>query len=309
MTARVGAIAMLLTTTTISGQAQADHECFVFARLKDAAPFVSDAAECAVPASPASTFKIPHALIALQTGVIQPTSAFKWDGTAYEYETWRRDHTLDTAIKWSVRPVFDRTARLIGRTRMREALASFGYAADAFDGDGTTFWVDGDLVVSPLEQLAFLRRFFANNLPVDARHLSVVREALRTPPGEITLGAGVRPFVLDWPGATIVRAKTGNTTVKGERVSWLIGALELNGETWVFAARARARGTLAPTAGADVARRGLNASAPKPASARRAVTVDDLMAHAGSLADLARQSAAEDRASTRCTTSARSLIV
>ena len=193
-------------------------------------------------------------------------------------QTWRRDHTLDTAIKWSVRPIFERTARLVGRTRMREALASFGYAADAFDGDGTPFWVDGDLVVSPLEQLAFLRRFFANNLPLDARHMSVVRDALRTPPGEITLGVGVRPFVLDWPGATIVRAKTGNTTVKGERVSWLVGALELNGETWVFAARARSRGTLAPTAGADVARRGLNASAPKRASARRAVTVDDLMA-------------------------------
>ena len=45
------------TSLEAARQAQADHECFVFARLKDAAPFVSDAAECAVPASPASTFR------------------------------------------------------------------------------------------------------------------------------------------------------------------------------------------------------------------------------------------------------------
>jgi 2-keto-3-deoxy-L-rhamnonate aldolase RhmA len=38
--------------------------------------------------------------------------------------------------------------------------------------------------------------------------------------------AGVHDFPLRWSGETIVQVKTGNGTVNGEQVSWLVGALE-----------------------------------------------------------------------------------
>lgn len=243
-------------------QAREEGECFILARLDASGPSVSDPYECRVKTAPASTFKIPHALIALQAGVITPETVFRWDGTTLPFESWHRDHTLDSAMQWSVLPYFQHTARLIGEKRMRAGLSRLAYAADTFEREVSVFWLDGDLVVSPLEQFEFLRRFFARTLPAEARHLSAVENAMRMPPGQIVLAAGANPFALDWPAATIVRAKTGNTTVNGERVSWLLGALLLNNVDYVFVARARSRRSLGPTAGAEVARRGLNASVP-----------------------------------------------
>ena len=56
----------------------------------------------------------------------------------------------------------------------------------------------------------------------------------------------------------MVRAKTGNTTVNGERVSWLVGWVEHDRAVTVFAGRIRSTSPLENTAGAEVARRGLN---------------------------------------------------
>lgn len=236
------------------------RECVILGVL-DAAPSISDAAECARATSPASTFKIPHALIALDTGVITPETAFEWDGAADDFEVWRRAHTVDSAIRWSVLPFFRRTARLIGRQRMAERLAALGYAADTFERDSDAFWINGDLVVTPLEQHAFLRRVFAAQLPIGATHLATVRTALRMPPGQVTNAAGTHGFALDWPEPVAVFAKTGNTQVDGEAVSWLVGAVESGGTTHVVVARVAAPPLLPGTAGLALARRALNAYA------------------------------------------------
>jgi beta-lactamase class D len=237
-------------------------ECFIEAR-PGARPYVSDEQECRRATVPASTFKIPHALIALDTGVVTRDTIFKWDGRKYTNDSWHRDHTLTTAIRWSVLPFFQHTARQIGRERMRRGLAMLHYAEDTFDGDIDAFWLNGDLVVSPREQFAFLSRFVRGTLPISRAHLSTVLEAMRMPQGEVLMAAGAHPFELTWPAGTVVRAKTGNATVAGERVSWLIGSLELESRQHVFVARLRFAGTLPPSAGADLALRELNTRTPR----------------------------------------------
>lgn len=43
---------------------------------------------------PASTFKIPNALIALEEGIIRDTNQIvKWDGHEWPVKTWNRDQT------------------------------------------------------------------------------------------------------------------------------------------------------------------------------------------------------------------------
>jgi beta-lactamase class D len=233
-------------------------ECFILAQ-PGARPYVSDAAECGHATSPASTFKIPHALIALDTAVVRADDVVRWDGGDVAHESWRQDHTLATAIQWSVVPYFQRTARLIGRERMRRGLAMLHYADDSFERDVDAFWLDGDLVVSPQEQFAFLGRLARGTLPLSRAHMATVLNAMRMPRNEVLMAGGAHPFALAWPDGTIVRAKTGNTTVAGERVSWLVGALELDGRQHVFVARVRSSGTLPSSAGADLALRELNA--------------------------------------------------
>jgi beta-lactamase class D len=254
----VALVAGAVATSPAPSAADAAAECIVIGAL-GAPPTSSDAAECARPTAPASTFKIPHALIALQTGVVTSATIVEWDGATGGSDLWQRSHTVDSAIRWSVLPFFQRTARLIGRDRMRQGLTSLAYAADTLDGDLSTFWLTGDLAVTPLEQYAFLQRFFARQLPIDAVHLDTVRRALTMPAGQVTNAFGSHPFVLGWTDPVAVRIKTGNTSVNDERVSWAVGAVESRGRDTLVVARVRSSAALDGTAGLEAARRALEA--------------------------------------------------
>jgi hypothetical protein len=144
-------------------------------------------------------------------------------------------------------------AAFIGRERELEHLRAFRYGSASFTHEVTRFWLNGDLTISPIEQVAFLRRLFSYELPVDRRHIDTVKTALIMPGGKLSNASGLHDFALQWPTDTIVRVKTGNGTVNGERVSWLVGALESSGRQYVFASRARsATRSLNTTAGADL---------------------------------------------------------
>jgi beta-lactamase class D len=253
-----GVLAMAALARPISA-ARGTHECVLIQALDRGVPFVSDAAECAVKSAPASTFKVPHALIALETGVVTDPLAFvSWDGTKYPYPEWEKPHSLDSAMKNSVLWFYQQTAGLIGRERMLASLKQLGYGTDTYEGEQTSFWLNGDLAVSPIEQLDFLSRFVTGRLPAKTSSIDAVKAAFRMPPGAITNASGTHPFGLTWPGPLVVHAKTGNTTVAGERISWIVGYVESSARSTAFVARVRAGGDLSPQAGADLALRTLN---------------------------------------------------
>ena len=238
-------------------------ECVLLLPLDAETPYVTDPDECAVPTAPASTFKIPHALIVLDTGVVSdPLERVARDGAKQPFPTWERDHSLDSAMKSSVVWFFQRTAALIGRERMKQSLTELGYAQDTFEDDVTSFWLNGDLVVSPDEQLRFLHRLVRYELPVDRRIIDAVKAAFTMPPGKITNAAGVHDFGLTWPRLRVLRAKTGYTRVGDERVSWIVGHIETDARQFVFVSRVRAQEDIPPTASIDLALRVLNARRP-----------------------------------------------
>lgn len=104
---------------------------------------------------------------------------------------------------------------------------------------------------------------FSYDLPVDRQHVDSVKTAMTMPSGKLSNAMGLHDFALQWPADTVLRLKTGNGTVNGERASWLVGALETGGRQYVFASRARsATRTLDTTAGADLALRVLNSITP-----------------------------------------------
>jgi beta-lactamase class D len=118
----------VLAPSTVTAQTGLS-ECVVVQPLDGSARYVSDPAECTVKTSPASTFKIPHALIALETGVVpSPLEIVNWDETLQPFREWERGHSLDSAVKWSVVWFFQRTAEWIGRQRMLEYLEKLGHA-------------------------------------------------------------------------------------------------------------------------------------------------------------------------------------
>ena len=191
---------------------------------------------CRTRVSPQSTFKIPHALAALDAGVISgPSSSFSYDGSTQFFETWRRDHTLATAMRFSVVWWFQRLAERLGAARERDYLRRLAYGnADPSSGL-TTFWLGGSLTISPEEQAQFLLRLYGDKLPVSQHAIRTVREVLVQPAGMVVNANGEHPFGGAWPPGTVLSAKTGRGTDRsGRAVRWLVGHVSRERRSWVF---------------------------------------------------------------------------
>src|SRR5207253_9133030 len=127
---------------------------------------------------PASTFKIPNALIGIEVGSIaDENEVFRWDGKPKVRAAWERDHTLATGMRESVVWMFQEVARRTGKERMREWLDRLEYGNRGMKGGIDLFWLQGRLRVSAMEQVDFLRRLAEGELPMSQRSQRLVRNA------------------------------------------------------------------------------------------------------------------------------------
>ena len=195
------------------------------------------ATSCSVRVSPQSTFKIPHALAALDAAVLADESAvLKYDGHPVDQALWATDHTLVTAMRFSVVWFFQEMARRLGADRERKYLNAFDYGNKDASSGLTTFWLGGSLAISPEEQIEFLNKLYGNRLPVSARAVEIVRRVLVQPSGAVTNATGEHPFARPWPSDAIVSAKTGSGPTADRRaVRWLVGHLRRGAREWLFA--------------------------------------------------------------------------
>src|SRR5258708_36755126 len=100
---------------------------------------------------PASTFKIPNPLIALETAVVADPDkdVFKWDGVTRPVEGWNHDHTLRSAIAASAVPVYQEIARRIGAERMQKYVDLFEYGNRDIGGRIDQFGLPVKLAIDP----------------------------------------------------------------------------------------------------------------------------------------------------------------
>jgi len=203
------------------------HSCFILDEI-GRGEVRREGDGCAVRAPPASTFKIPHALAALDAAVVAGADApFAYDGSAQPFETWRRDHTLASAMRFSVLWAFQRIAQQLGVERERDYLRKLSYGNADASGASTTFWLDGALSISPEEQRDFLLRLYRDELPVKRSAMETVRRILVQPKDSVVDARGEHPFP---SGGATLSAKTGG--VSGVR--WLVGHVRRGGRAWVF---------------------------------------------------------------------------
>lgn len=140
----------------------------------------NDKIRCETAFLPASTFKIPNALIALDTEVVQDadTEIFKWDGVRRPFDAWNRDHTLRSALAASAVPVYQEIARRIGPERMQKYLDAFEYGNRNIGGGIDRFWLTGDLRTNAFQQIDFLDRLRRGVLPASNRAQEITRNIL-----------------------------------------------------------------------------------------------------------------------------------
>jgi beta-lactamase class D len=196
---------------------------FVGYKIDDYLVIASDAERSGEAKLPASTFKIPNSLIALETGVVgdPDKDIFKWDGVVRSIEAWNRDHTMRTAIAASAVPVYQEIARRIGAERMKKYLDQFEYGNCDIGGGIDQFWLTGNLRIDPVEQIDFVDRLRRGVLPVSKRSQDLVRDIL--PVTKV--------------GDTVIRAKSGLLGAEQGKPSlgWMVGWAEKGSAQTVFA--------------------------------------------------------------------------
>lgn len=130
--------------------------------------------------SPASTFKIPHTLIAFETGVVSSAEdVFHYDGAPRPLKAWQRDMTLREAVATSNVPVFQAIARRLGLGRYRYWIDRLDYGNCTIDEPVDRFWLDGPLEISAEEQVRFLALLAFGQLPASAASQTLVRDLIR----------------------------------------------------------------------------------------------------------------------------------
>lgn len=156
--------------------------------------------------SPASTFKIPHTLIALDMDVVRDEfHVFTWDGVERSFSGHNRDQDIRSAMRVSALWVYERFAETISEKRAKSYLEGIEYGNADPSTDGGAYWVYGNLAISAHEQIAFLRRLYRNELPFKVEHQRLVKDLI----------------IVEAQPNWILRAKTGWDGQVGWWVGWV----------------------------------------------------------------------------------------
>lgn len=224
-------------TIVIKDERGASSKTFVYNKYRSTVRF-----------TPASTFKIPHTLFALDSGAVKDEfQVFKWNGEINEIPSHNQDQNLRLAMRYSALWVYRGFAKEIGERKATSYLQQIKYGNQSAVIKVRDYWVNGGLEVSAIEQVEFLQKLYRNELPFKLEHQLLTKDIMIT-------GAG-----LDW----IMRSKTG----LGQQVGWWVGWIELPSGPVFFAVNIDTPNRMADTHKREaIGREVLNAIGALPAS-------------------------------------------
>jgi beta-lactamase class D len=176
--------------------------------------------------STASTFKILNSLISLEEKAIAGKEAvLKWDGHIHSFPDWNRDQTLESAFKVSCVWCFQELARRVGADTYRRYLRDTTYGELREPFSETSFWLDGSLQISAIEQVNFMKKVHRRTLPF-------------SPPSYDALN---QIMLVEQTPAFTLRAKTGWAMQENPQIGWYVGLIETPADVWAFATNIEVR--------------------------------------------------------------------
>lgn len=170
---------------------------------------------------PASTFKVPNSLIGLSVGAVKSVDEIvPYTGSPDPFvKSWAKDMGLREAITVSNVPIYQELARRIGLERMRDGILSMGYGNEEIGTAVDSFWLDGPLKISAMEQTQFLAGLARGVLPFPKDIQKSVREIILLEKGN------------GWE----LHGKTGWQNAPGKGVGWWVGWVQKDGRVYAFA--------------------------------------------------------------------------
>ncbi|MBX8811571.1 class D beta-lactamase [Pseudochrobactrum algeriensis] len=237
---RSAALLAFALTSGTSFQAQAGEKGIVTecAVVMDAATqkILSRKGVCDKRFTPASTFKVPLAVIGYDKNILRSEHDPVWQWKP-EMEAPERDRIavdparwLEQSVVWYSREI----TKQLGQKQFSEAVAALDYGNKDVSGragkkDGLTgSWIGSSLEISPDEQVQFLNKLVHETLPVSKQAQQKTKAAMTV----FTSEKGWK--VTGKTGAA--RLRDANGKFAGEqRLGWFVGWAEKDGRQLVFA--------------------------------------------------------------------------
>ena len=170
---------------------------------------------------PASTFKIPNSIIALELGIMENDSTMiYWDGKPKYQKRWEQDLSFKDAFHASCVPCYQEIARKIGAKQMKKFTASFNYGELVFDSTNLDmFWLEGDSKISQFQQIDFLKTFNEEQLSISNRTQEIMD----------------RLMIIEQNSNYTLRGKSGWSVQNDTDNCWFVGYIETENDTHYFA--------------------------------------------------------------------------
>jgi len=167
---------------------------------------------------PASTFKIANSLIALECKAVRDVDeVIAWDSVKRFIPAWNGDQNMRTAFRYSVVWFYQELARRIGQKQMNEWVRKLKYG-NMHAGPGVDdFWLQGDLRITPMQQVDFLHRLMEEDLPVKKKNIAAVKDIM----------------IEEKTDRYTLRTKTGWADAD-RSIGWYVGWIEIGDKNYIF---------------------------------------------------------------------------
>lgn len=239
--------AALAGLTLIAPARAATTLCTLIADLSTGAMLLDQGEGCDTPTTPASTFKVPLAVIGFDSGFLadanNPVLPFQQGYADWGGDEWRQPTDPRRWMDYSVVWYSQRITHALGAATLARYATAFSYGNADFAGDPGAdngldrAWISSSLKLTPREQLAFVTRLFNRQLPVSAAAMEstiAILQPRSTADGWQLLGK---------TGSAFPRKADGNLD-RTRGWGWYVGAARKGDTTLVFVRLTQNDGTI-----------------------------------------------------------------
>jgi beta-lactamase class D len=156
-----------------------DSACFEMIDNTHDQAFIYNLERCSRRMSPASTFKVFLSLAALESNVaLDENLMIAWNKIPTGKPEWDKDMTMREALKVSSEPYFKELAKKMGAVEMQKWLDTIRYGNKRIGQNIESCWVNDTLLITPDEQVGFMKKLYFDKLPMSQRSQRIVRNML-----------------------------------------------------------------------------------------------------------------------------------
>ena len=228
----LAALALILGTAG----ARAETRCLIVADAASGTIVHSEGEHCDETLGPASTFKLPLAIIGFDAGILEDAEHPAWPYKTSYGAVRSVDKATTTPRRWLEQSVLWFSRKLVvelGAERFADYVQRLDYGNADVTGDPgasngmTHSWLNSSLQITPREQASFMRRLLLADLPVTE---AAAQKAIGSLP-QFAGGEGWQ--IVGKTGTGYLREASGEL---GKRqYGWFVGCGQREGEALVFA--------------------------------------------------------------------------